>query len=212
MARKRKQKSITLVPDKVKKPSGLKADGTPNLHWQKFEERLKSIDTVPLENWKEEEALGYLLKKYKEHYKIDFALSYSGAPGKSGEMYCVRRIFTAIGTQKAWIVKNYIDWVFEKIITPQNVPVKSLAYFFTHSLCEQYRTIFRKRLVITRTTELPPDYLAVINKLNIRCQTYGDLAFIKLSVDQNPDSPYRNLFDELNEVGFDSNILQTLGN
>lgn len=213
MAR-RKAKVVQLTPDKVRQPSGLKNDGTPNAYWRRFSERVYNFENVPLSDWKEEEVLGYLLKRYRDCYDIDFSLSYSGPPTKSPEMYCVRRMMTTVGTEKGWILKQYIDWVFDTIIIPQKTKIQGLAFFFTQRICNQFKVLFRKNNRITRTTELPTPYVNIAVELGLSVCTYGDLAFAKMALDQSPDrddlSSYSALFNKLKGVGFDSAILNGL--
>lgn len=66
----RKSRTISLVPDKVKKPSGLKKDGTPNASWRKFKERLDAYTSVPVKNWTADQALGHLFKRYTDHFDM----------------------------------------------------------------------------------------------------------------------------------------------
>jgi hypothetical protein len=221
MAR-RKARVIQLTPDTVRQPSGLKADGTPNAYWRRFEKRLQEFEDVPLEEWKEEQVLGYLLKRYRENYGIDFSLSYSNPPTKCPEMYCVRRMLTAIGAYdgsapnkiKAHVIKQYIDWVFDTIISPQKTQIKNLAYFFTQNICNQFKAVYKKNKTITRSTELPGNYLDAAIALDVNVRTYGDLAFAKMAIDQAPDrddlSSYTQLFSRLRDIGFDDSILTRL--
>lgn len=210
MAR-RKQKVISLVPDTVNKPSGMKMDGTPNVYWRRFEERLKTFESIPVEEWKEEQVLAYLLKRYREHYGIDFSLSYSRPPTKCPEMYCIRRITTTLGTIKGPALKQYIDWVFDTIIKPQRTQVTTLAFFFTPGICNQFKAKYKKNNKITRSTELPSNYLDAAIALDVSVRTYGDLAFAKMAVDQAPERDdllsYTKLFSKLRDIGFDDSIL-----
>ena len=206
------RKRKTLIPDSVSKPSGLKADGTPNVHWQRFSDRLNNFSNKIISDWSEEDVLGYLLHRYSEHFGMNWGLSYSGPPTKCPEMYIVRRMMTTIGTQKSVIAKQYIDWVFDTEIIPKKKAISSLAYFFNAGLCNQFRSHFRKNTQITRTTELPDNYVNEAINLGITVSTYGDLAFAKQALDnyQDNDNVYHDLFVKLEEHGFDSNILNGL--
>lgn len=204
-----RNKSITLVPKKITKPSGLKNDGTPNVAWRKFKERLEEFDKTPPENWAPEHILGYLLDRYQSVYEMSFSLSYSGPPSKCSEMYCVKRMLTTIGTEKGNLAKEYVDWVFEKKIIPNKIAIKSLAFFFTSGLCNEFKSVFKKRNKITRSTQLPQYLLDITNKLQLN--TYGDLAFAKLALDSDPErEDLNNLFRELENAGFNEMVLQAL--
>lgn len=206
----RKAKVINFAPDKVKQPSGLKRDGTPNVYWKRFEKRLKEYNTVSPLHWSEEQILGYLLEKYRNYYETDFCLSYSGAPTKSSEMYCVRRMMTTLGAMNGREAKEYIDWVFETIIEPRKMQITSLAFFFTRDICNQFKASRKKAKLITRSTNLPSQYLDILSTMEIDAQTYGDLAFVKMARDQNPVEEYVQLFKKLQDVGFDENLLSKL--
>jgi len=199
------------MTSKVRKLSGLKADGTPNAYWRRFKERLATFDQTPLDEWGEEQILGYLLKRLSDHYKIEFALSYQGAPTKSPEMYCVRRMMYFVGSQKGWIIKDYIDWVFDTIIAPQKTKVDTLAFFFTKKICQRYRGVFAERQKITRSTELPPNYKKEAEDANLFINTYGELAFAKMALDADPErQDIKNLFVHLEDLGFSTAILERL--
>jgi hypothetical protein len=211
---KRTNKKINFIPESISKPSGIKHDGTPNVAWRKFEEKIRSCDNTPLPDWESEHILGHILKRYAEHYGMEFSLSYSGPPTKCSEMFCVKRIMTTVGSQKGWILKDYIDWVFDKIIIPKKTAVTSLAFFFTKDIANQFKAEFKKRSTITKSTELPDNYLNLVTSLNLSACTYGDLAFIKMAVENDPDrddfAAYHELFKKLDENGFDISALQTL--
>jgi hypothetical protein len=207
-AKKRKRKKGQL--------SGLKADGTPNAYWRRFKERLATYDQTPVDQWKDEQVLAHILRRYKDYTGIDFSLSHSGAPTKCQEMYCVRRMRIALGTEEGAILKQYVDWVFDNIIQPQNIDITSIAFFFTGKFVWKFKAELRKNSRITRSTELPPHYQAIAHELSANVTTYGELAFAKLAVDADPNnqaySKYVNLFDKLKEVGFDDHILTNLEN
>jgi hypothetical protein len=211
----RKAKSVILLPESVKKPSGLKKDGTPNVAWRDFSERLNNFDQIQIDQWEAEEILGYILKRYKDHYDINFSLSFSGPPSKCGEIYCVRRMMQTVGSQRGSIIKEYIDWVFDTIIIPKKMSVTTLAFFFTLRMCNEFKSIFKKRTQITKSTDIPSNYQTIISNLGLSINTYGDLAFVKMALDKDDSESdsydvYRKLFSELREIGFDECVLNSM--
>lgn len=198
---------------KKDKLSGLKADGTPNLYWQRFKKRLNEFENIKVCDWEDEEVLGYLLKRYKDHYEIEYGLSYSGPPSKCSEMYCIRRMNATVGTTKGEILKDYIDWIFDANIIAKEKEIVSLGYFFHPGLCSQYRTIFRTRNKVTKTTTLPETYIIKASDFGISISTYGDLAFAKMAIDRSPEDypEYTALFASLKELGFSDLMLNNLG-
>lgn len=198
----------------IRKVSGLKSDGTPNAYWRRFKERLTNFESIPINEWAEEEMLGYLLKRFNDHYGIEFSLSYSGPPSKCPEMYCIRRIMENVGTKKGWIMKEYIDWVFDSIIIPQKTKVESLGYFFNQKICNRFKGVFRERQKITRSTALPNDFIIAAQNNGFDIQCYGDLAFMKMAVDNDPNRTdaftIRTLLQQLESMGFNTAILNSL--
>lgn len=197
---------------KIKNKSGLKSDGSPNAHWLKFQERLKSHQSIDTNNWSEENILGYILERYENNYQISYSFSFSGPPTKSQEMYCVRRMLATVGTQKPHIAKQYIDWVFDTQIIPSKLNISSIAFFFTKNICDKFKDYYRKNNKITRSSELSSDFIEAAKEFDIQVTTYGDLAFIKLALDKNQSAyqDYFNYFSKIKQLGFDEAILENL--
>lgn len=200
---------------KATKLSGLKNDGLPNAYWRRFKQRLDKYDETPPANWKDEHALGHILKRYKDQVGVDFSLSHSGPPTKSKEIYCIRRMILALGTEDGQVIKNYIDWLFDTIVIPKNITISSIAFFFTADFIFKFKQKLRRNNKITRTTQLPVQYCQLLTNLNITdISTYGDLAFAKLAIDQDPDNIeyaiYIEMFNKLSGVGLDIDQLKSL--
>lgn len=196
------------------KLSGLNADGTPNAYWRKFKERLDSYSETLVQDWKPEHILGHILKRYKDYMGVEFAISYSGPPTKCKEIYCTKRMLLALGTEDGQTAKAYVDWVFDTIIIPGKVTISSIAYFFTSSFIMRFKAERRRNFNISRATELPPEIRAIAESLSLDVKTYGDLAFAKIAIDDDPEneelSVYFRLFVDLKNAGFDESILSTL--
>lgn len=205
MATRKKQKG---------KLSGLNADGTPNAYWRRFKERLDNYEETAIQDWKAEHILGHILKRYKDQMGVEYALSYSGPPTKCKEIYCTKRMLLALGTEDGQTAKNYVDWVFDTVIIPGKVAISSIAYFFTTSFILRFKAERRRKSQISRATELPPDIKSVVENLSLDVKTYGDLAFAKVAIDDDPGneelSVYFRLFMDLKDKGFDESVLSTL--
>lgn len=199
---------------KVRKIKGIKEDGTISGPWKKFKTRLDSYSNSPVQDWDEYNFLGHILKRYKDYMGSEFPLSYCGAPSKCGEMYCVKRMVLALGVSDKQSVVDYINFVYDNYIIPGKVSVSSLAYFFTTNFIFEFKKKFRKQVVITRATQLPSSYKNVITELNLDVCTYGDLAFAKLAIDNDPTNNdldvYSKMFCELKNIGFDDSVLGRL--
>jgi hypothetical protein len=200
---------------KTTKVSGLKLDGEPNAAWRKFKERLEKYDSKPVTEWKAEELLGHICKRYRElGSEFEYALSYSGPPSKCKEIYCVRRMVLALGNEDPVISKNYIDWLFDTIIIPKKVTLTSVAYFFTDAFIRDFKIDRKKSKKVTRNTQIPHEFEIAAEELQLSIMTYGDLAFAKAAIDQDPTNedyaPYHTLFQKLSSMGFDPNTLGTM--
>jgi hypothetical protein len=199
---------------KVRKVSGLKEDGSPNNSWLKFKAKLSECTYDDISEWKEHHFLGHILKRYKDYMGIDFTLSYSGPPSKCSELFCVKRMISFLGTDDNQTIKDYIDFVFDQYIVPKKVSLSSIAYFFTTNFIFEFKKKFRKETKITRSTLLPQDCKSVVTNLNLDVITYGDLAFAKIAVENDPNNNeleiYTKMFDELKSIGFDDSVLGRL--
>jgi hypothetical protein len=210
----RKKAAVEPKVTKVKKISGLKEDGTPNAFWQKFKCKLALYESDDISKWQEYHFLGHILKRYKDHMGIEFTLSYSSSPTKCPEMFCIKRMIAFLGVGDNQTIKDYIDFVFDQYIIPKNVSVTTIAYFFTTNFIFEFKKKFRKESRITRATQLPTDYKSVVTNLNLDVCTYGDLAFAKIAIENDPNSSeleiYIRMFDALKNVGFDDSVLGRL--
>jgi hypothetical protein len=200
-----------VTPRKIK---GLNQDGSPNASWRKFKIRLDNYTDTPEDEWDEYYFLGHILKRYKDYMGTEFPLSYKSAPSKSQELYCVKRMIATLSVQDKQTIKNYIDFVYDTYILPKKVAVTSLAYFFTVNFIFDFKSKYRKDTKITRNTQLPPNCKEVINNLSLDVCTYGDLAFAKLALDNDPKNDalevYSKMFEELKNTGFDTGVLERL--
>jgi hypothetical protein len=205
MAGKRKRKSGQL--------SGLKQDGTPNAFWRRFKERLNSYETVPLEEWKDEQLLGHILRLYQSRYDLEFTLSYSGPPTKCEEIYFVRRMLYALGAQESpEVAKEYVEWVFDKVVK-EGQHIDSIAFFTTRQIVRKFKAQYRKKHRITRSTVLPAEFLQLANDYQVDVNTYGDLAFAKRAVDDSPGQypNYAVYLTQLEKLGLRLATLDTIG-
>jgi len=196
-----------------RKATGLKQDGLPNAYWRRFKERLDAYHETPVEGWKDEHVLGHVLRRYRDHYGFEYALSYTGPPSKCKEMYTMRRVLLAIGAeQNMALAKKYVDWVYDKTIIPKNVEMKSLMFFLGGNLIYRFKMDTFKSRKITRATTLPKQYLDIAEGLDLSVTTYGELAFAKMAVDNDPDSytNYGMLFAKLKEAGFNEEVFNKM--
>jgi hypothetical protein len=199
---------------KMRKIKGLKEDGSISGPWRNFKARLDLYADVPISEWNEYNFLGHILKRYKDYMGMEFSLSYIGAPSKSKELYCIKRMVLYLGSSDNQTIKDYIDFVYNSYIIPGKVSVSSLAYFFTANFMFEFKKKLRRDSKITRATKLPDSYKNILENLSIDVNTYGDLAFAKIAIDNDPGNNdlaiYSKMFNELKNIGFDDSVLGKL--
>jgi len=174
--------------------------------WQKFFSRFNDIETLKIVQWSEVHLLGYICKRYKDFFGTSFAISVKGAPSKCSEIYQIRQIMATLQTSDTKIIKDYIDYIFDKKIILNKVKLKKIGFFITQGFATEFYLDRKQKNIIKRSTPLPQEYLNVAQELNIEANTYGDLAFIKMS----NNVAYNNLFEKLKSIGFDLSILDNL--
>lgn len=182
--------------------------------WQKFFDRLKDHQNLKPAYWNEAHLLGYLTFRFHQHYQVPFAFSFQGSPSKCTEMVLIKKMCAMLGTSNPLKIKAFIDWCFDTQIIPKKLKIRTLAYFMTQGLGNQFQFAWNEKNTISKTTELPKDYLEVIVQLDLPVQTYGDLAFVCRSLEENPEDesrlPYRQLLTQLQALGFDPEQLNNI--
>ena len=182
--------------------------------WQKFLAKFDDIDKLSISEWKEAHLLGYFCRRYEKCFKKKFALSFRGAPSKCNEIYMIKKTMAMLDNIDPLVVKDYIDWVFDVKIIPSKIHIRSIGFLTTPGFGNEFNTYRSKKMKVSKSTELPSKYQQVAETLNLPVITYGDLAFIKMSLDQSPDNesraPYKVLFKNLIALGFEPQVLDTL--
>lgn len=183
-----------------------------NKHWQKFFAKFKQIETVKISDWTELHLLAYICKRYEEVFNLKFVISVKGAPGKCTEMYQTKMIMATLQTSDKKIIKEYIDFVFDKKIIPNKVKLQKIGFFVKPGFANEFYLYKKETDVIKRSTSLPDYYIAIANNLEIEAKTYGDLAFIKMAAEKTKDTNNANVrfLNNLEAAGFDLSTLDNL--
>jgi hypothetical protein len=183
-------------------------------HWQNFFTRFAEIDILKNSKWKEIHQLAYICRRYEQHYGRKFAFSMGNAPSKCTEMVMVKKMCAMLGTTNARTIREYVDWVYDTKIIPKDMKLRTLAFFISPGLGNEFFIYRAAKNRIEKTTELPEEYRVIVDSLGLPVNTYGDLAFVRNALDEQPENesriPYRQLFDKLYAIGFDPIILKEL--
>lgn len=204
-----------------KRKVGINNDGTLSKPWQKFFDKLDAInhDTVPVHKWDNTHVLAYICKRFRDHFGHAFSFSLAGPPSKCPELFCVNRMrFMLLGPNDGpnpITMKDYIDWVFEKKIIGKDRALVSMGFFITSGVCNEFKAYAAKKNKIIRSTPFPSRYLSIAESLGISKDevcTYGDVAFVALAVEQDPEgrATYKEFMRHIKSFGFDSKILERL--
>src|ERR1017187_4879873 len=173
----------------------------------KFFEQFKDIDTLEVSQWKTPHLLAHIARRYKEYYNIDFTFRMNAsAPSKAYECIQIAKLKQMISSDPQ-IIKNYIDWIFDKKIIERKKRITTLAIFCDVSLINEYKWQIIDNQ-IDRKTPLPKNLLTIAQYIDDTIQSYGDLAFIRQSSDLMPGM--KNMFDELQKAGLDIRMLEKI--
>ena len=189
-------------------------DLLPSKWWVRFFKKFDEIEEKPVSKWKEIHHLSYITKRYEETYGKHFSFALAGSPGKCPEIHMVKKLMAVLGTSNPKTTRDYIDWVYDKKVLPQNRKFRSIGFFSNSQFCNEFNLDRIEAQRITRATPLPKEYKVIADRLEVTMETYGDLAFAKQAVDQAPlaesREPYRILFRELYKIGFEYDILEEI--
>jgi hypothetical protein len=177
-------------------------------HWKKFFNHFNDIDNLPVKNWNVPHLIGWWAKKYEQHYKIVYTFTFNGPPSKSSEVKLMGRLANML-TKDPVILKDYIDWFFEKEIINKKRRINSIAALAQLQPINNYK--FKKLLVdnkgsIDRATIIPPHYIVILENNGVKITTYGELAFAKKDVDAG-NTTYNKVINELQATGMDISVL-----
>lgn len=180
--------------------------------WQKFFKKFAQIEILSVSEWKPVHQLAYFTVRYQRHFGARFSLSLNGAPCKCSEVFLVNKISGMLGTSNQKTIKEYIDWVFDNKIIPNNKKIRSIGFLANSKFCNEFNTYFVEKNRIYRHTELPVEYKQIAQSLNIPVNTFGDLAFAKSAIDLGSDQNclYQSFFHELYKIGFEFDMIQSL--
>ena len=180
--------------------------------WQNFFKKFDEINDIKVSQWKKVHVLAYICKRYEDHYNRKFSVAIKSAPTKSPDMHLVNRMIVMLETTNMRTVKEYIDWIYDYKIIPKNKKIRTLAFFMTSGLGNEFYFFKKENEKITRSTLLPPEYRSIADTLSVNVSTFGDLAFIVQAVKQSPNSksrePYKILLEHLKSLGFEESELE----
>lgn len=176
-------------------------------HYKKFFDKFNDIEHLPPQEWKVVHLLGYLCKKYKDYYGLDYSFRFNNpAPSRSYEVFQIKKLSNMLSSNPE-ILKNYLDWVFDNKIIEKKKRITSLGYFTHPDIVNEYKFKFlfkKQNSNIVRTDQLPQNVAEICSKYGFDIKTYAELAFIKKMPNQE------RLFEELKNMNFNTDLLDKI--
>ena len=136
----------------------------PKNEWEKWwSEYFNRWETEEYWNIKKEMptcVVSYFCHRFFKHYGYAYSFDYnSPIPFKSKEFKTARKLLLMF-EGKAKIVRNYIDWVFEKRIKRTNYTLTSFGFFGLGKLVNEYNNARARKRILRRSSPLPEDFLS----------------------------------------------------
>lgn len=184
----------------------------PSKWWANFFKKFNQINDVPVHEWKPIHQLSYFCYRFYQHYGKKYSFSLRGQPSKCPEIFLIKKAMACLGTSNQKTIREYIDWVFDYHIIPKDRKIRSVGFLSNPELCNEFHLHRKEANKITRAKELPDEYKSIISGLGLSLDTYGDLAFAKQALDQNPESHgiYETMFKKLYSIGFEYKMIERL--
>jgi hypothetical protein len=197
-----------------------KLSDVPNKKWQEFFGKFSEIETLPVEQWKVPQVLGYFTKKYQEVFGKPYQFKFNTPlPLKSFEVWQVKSLSGKLSS-KPQILKNYIDWFYQEI-NKNKKRFTSISAITKDEYVNTYKwsvlTSDRQIATVDRSAPLPELYQKIFAETDFALtNTYGDLSFLyrayqSCNVFENETFiQMEKMFNKLIELGFDISILERI--
>jgi len=174
----------------------------PNIHYEKLFEKFKEIETVEHKFWSKTGILGYFCKKYKEKYSCDYEFKFNAPqPSKSFEMFNINKLYINLSSDPE-VLKTYIDWLFATKTTKLKRKFTSISFLTKEDNIREFKSKYYSNQIfatIDRSMSLPKELIEKIKDINESILTYGDLAFIMQS-DNEQSKSIKNLGIDLSFI------------
>lgn len=182
--------------------------------YQKFEALFDEFDTVPITDWTVTHSLIYICKKYEKKFDMKFIISYKGSPSSSPEYKMTARIWMMLGAKKGdgEFVKEYIDWFYRNY--NGKTRFTSIGALTRENNISNFLKI-KKPTKIERSTPISKRMQIIVQTFpeTAYIKTWGDLAFLKQSMEDKSESypkAYEDMFEALESDGINLKMLENI--
>jgi hypothetical protein len=186
----------------------------PNKRWETFFTKLELHSSKEVESWNDYQLLGYFCDVFYQYTGHLFPFTFTTAPGKCKELFFIKSLKAMLNTESPFPVKEYIDWIFKEKIIPQKTQIRSFALLNHNSNINEFLSKKKASKAVTKNTNIPNEYISVIESYNLSASTYGDLAFILRAIEQDPEDPtrqeYAKMFKVLEVMGLSKEKIKEL--
>jgi hypothetical protein len=186
----------------------------PDPKYNKFVEKFKEAESLPVQSWKPVHIIGYFCKLYEAQYHTKYKLKFNTPqPSKCFEVFIIKRLSNNLSSDPV-IIKDYLDWVFANRVKYAKRKLTSISFIVAEDLLAYYKTkvygiVTSSTADINRSSPLPSTYKAVIHSEECPINSYGDLAFAYQSLQNMPKS-FQESWAKLLALGFDPTILSKI--
>ena len=180
----------------------------PNIHYKKFFDQFKEINTLPINQWKVVHLIGYFAARYQKHYNTNYTFRFNTPqPSRCYEVFQIKKLSNMLSSDPE-ILKNYIDWFFEKKIIEKKKRITSMAFLTDQTSVNEYKFNVLLATKVSRSSALPNNILNVVKEFDQEVKTYGDLTMIKNYIEKgNKHDTYSNMLNALKNNNIDLTIL-----
>lgn len=153
--------------------------------WIDWENRYKGLWELE-DNWKDKKnhlacLLGYFCARYEDYYNTKYTLSLNDKGLFRGpEINILRRVLRMLHSDP-WLVKDYIDFIFETKVKHRKKKITSLSILAYQPNVQSYLLMREHNKKVDRNTPLPASMIKWINKFtpevydNMALSDFGDL-------------------------------------
>lgn len=177
---------------------------------------IKDVESIDVKEWTIMHSLAYICKKYNEKFNSEYIFSYQDSPSRSYEYKLCNRLWSMLGAKacEGYKVKEYIDWFYENY-NSKSQKFRSIGALAKAELVSKFLSFKEKSKIPEMYSDLPEEIKIIINDFNELqyIKTFGDLLFLKISFDENPENLPKctiDLFQKLNSKEFDLSVLDRL--
>jgi len=158
------------------------------IYEEKLFSRKREMVNIPVKEWSKYHLVLYFMQKYSDYYHVDYEFSYSSTSvAKCKEVSCIA-ILSAKLSSDPEIQKRYIDFVFETQVPKSKRRLTAMTFLLNEFSLKDFKTMYfssntKKGEIISRSSEICPEWKDRIKARGFDISTYGQLHFYLAATD-----------------------------